>query len=682
MIVKKIGFYLGYFLSCLGILFSVNSYIAYENHSKGEVASAFVTKDTRIEIGFENEDFTFSFPESNVESFKFNLNSSKMKHSMFYMESYVNEYHNPFIGDEDVKVLIYDRNVDNYFGVNLTEGNYPTKDQVIVSREFADKYNIISLPAEISFSKMLNGEISEDSIVVGGIFDSNENKYTHKPDKNGREATDLCIISYDSENFKHFGAFICVFEFLTNDDVTNSFLLPLGLSMIGGVRSFAAYEDMSSMKTNKELSNILSTWYSDDLDKALFDCRAYSITIFVLSLIMFVLLSIWFFVKRTIKTDIFMVCLVDLLISLLCITFLNKTIIGGKALILISNFSSLIFLAQICLIFSIILITNLIVESKQNIKRANDKTHRLSRRKKGLVSIIIPSYNGGKYLSRAIDSALNQTYKNIEIIVVNDGSKDGGITDRIAEKYKDKIIYIKKENGGVSTALNLGIQKASGYFINWLSHDDELKPTSIEERMKLWIMYGNDEKVIVGSSVSFINEQDEVITRVAAKSRNIKDISDLLKSTVNGCSLLIPKMAFENHKFTDGVIYMPDYYMWAELLNDGYSFINVPLKLVNSRIHSEQITLKHIDLLEKDFEEFFANYIECKFGKNKHKELRKIMMILKRRSHLHPFYKKYIDKIINNLKETNHFDFWDKLELGINHLISWSVFIARKVMSK
>lgn len=682
MIVKKIGFYLGYFLSCLGILFSVNSYIAYENHSKGEVASAFVTKGTRIEIGFENEDFAFSFPESNVNSFEFNLNSSKMKHAMFYLESYVNEYHNPFIGDEDVKVLIYDRNVDNYFGVNLIEGNYPTKDQVIVSKEFADKYNIVSLPTEISFSKMLNGEISEDSIVVGGIFDSNENKYTHKPDKNGEEATDLCIISYGTKNFEHFGAFICVFEFLTNDDVTNSFLLPLGLSMVGGVRSFTAYEDMSSMKINEELSNILSTWYSDDFDKALFDCRAYSITIFVLSLIMFVLLSIWFFLRRTIKTDIFMICLVDLLISLLCITFLNKIIIGGKTLILISNFSSLILLAQICLIFSIILITNLIVESKQNIKGANDKTHRLSRSKKGLVSIIIPSYNGGKYLSRAIDSALNQTYKNIEIIVVNDGSKDGGRTDRIAEKYKDKIIYIKKENGGVSTALNLGIQKASGYFINWLSHDDELTPTSIRDRLQAWVFCGMNPKTIIGSKLIYINEDDKPIKRVAAKSRNVDNIADLLCSTVNGCSLLLAKSIFKKHKFTGGVVYMPDYYMWAELLKDGYSFVTVPNKLVKSRIHADQITVKRMDLLEKDFKDFFKKFVAYKFRENKYVELRKIMMILKRRSHIRPFYKQYINRIKKQLKDTKHYNFWDSFELGINGFISWLVFIARKVTSK
>ena len=80
-----------------------------------------------------------------------------------------------------------------------------------------------------------------------------------------------------------------------------------------------------------------------------------------------------------------------------------------------------------------------------------------------LVSIVIPVYNGENYLKEAIDSALAQTYKNIEVIVVNDGSSDK--TDEICKSYGSKIRYFKKENGGVSTALNLGIEKMASIFL-------------------------------------------------------------------------------------------------------------------------------------------------------------------------------------------------------------------------
>ena len=79
-----------------------------------------------------------------------------------------------------------------------------------------------------------------------------------------------------------------------------------------------------------------------------------------------------------------------------------------------------------------------------------------------LVSIVIPVYNGSNYLAQAIDSALGQTYPNCEVLVVNDGSDDGGATAELALGYGEKIRYFEKENGGVATALNLGIRQMAG----------------------------------------------------------------------------------------------------------------------------------------------------------------------------------------------------------------------------
>ena len=91
---------------------------------------------------------------------------------------------------------------------------------------------------------------------------------------------------------------------------------------------------------------------------------------------------------------------------------------------------------------------------------------------KPLISVLIPVYNGSNYLEEALESVLEQTYSNYEIIVVNDGSNDEGKTKKIALKYENKIRYFEKENGGVASALNYGISKANGDYISWLSHDD------------------------------------------------------------------------------------------------------------------------------------------------------------------------------------------------------------------
>ena len=101
-----------------------------------------------------------------------------------------------------------------------------------------------------------------------------------------------------------------------------------------------------------------------------------------------------------------------------------------------------------------------------------------------LVSIVIPAYNASNYLADAVNSALAQTYKNIEIIVVNDGSKDDGATRAVAETFGDKIRYFEKENGGSSSALNYGIKLMKGEWFSWLSHDDLYYPKKIEKEIE------------------------------------------------------------------------------------------------------------------------------------------------------------------------------------------------------
>src|SRR6267142_980278 len=88
-----------------------------------------------------------------------------------------------------------------------------------------------------------------------------------------------------------------------------------------------------------------------------------------------------------------------------------------------------------------------------------------------LVSIIIPVFNGAKLIGEAIDSALAQSWPFIEVIVVDDGSDDGGATQGVLARYGDSIRVLAKSNGGVATALNAGIAAMRGNWFSWLSHD-------------------------------------------------------------------------------------------------------------------------------------------------------------------------------------------------------------------
>lgn len=227
-----------------------------------------------------------------------------------------------------------------------------------------------------------------------------------------------------------------------------------------------------------------------------------------------------------------------------------------------------------------------------------------------LVSIIIPVYNGHKYLKTAIDAALNQTYKNIEIIVVNDGSKDNGKSERIAKKYGKKIRYYHKENGGVSTALNYGIRKMKGDYFAWLSHDDYIEKNHIEKLVELVSIEGN-EKVIPFSSFKIIDENgnldipktiDSQIFCMDYKISKLKNYYSLLQGEINGGSVLIPKEAFEKYGlFNKNLRITQERDMWSRLIKE-YHFINVPYDTASIRIHSAQVSNTAPNVVEKSNE--------------------------------------------------------------------------------
>lgn len=222
-----------------------------------------------------------------------------------------------------------------------------------------------------------------------------------------------------------------------------------------------------------------------------------------------------------------------------------------------------------------------------------------------LVSIIIPVYNGSNYVKEAIDSALAQTYKNIEIIVVNDGSKDDGATEQIALSYGDKIRYFAKENGGVSTALNLGIEKMQGEYFSWLSHDDAYTPNKVEDQIKELKNIPQDklDSTILMCDSSFIDGNSKPLKRNQKKIKagyytNVEMFNQIFSGySIGGCALLIPKKLFENlGKFREDLRYMQDMELWYRFFIGGTNLYYSNTQGVLSRVHGAQVTVtgKHM----------------------------------------------------------------------------------------
>lgn len=253
-----------------------------------------------------------------------------------------------------------------------------------------------------------------------------------------------------------------------------------------------------------------------------------------------------------------------------------------------------------------------------------------------LVSIIIPVYNGANYMREAIDSALAQTYHNLEVIVVNDGSKDNGQTEEIANSYGDRIRYFSKPNGGVSSALNMGIRNMRGTYFSWLSHDDVYEPNKVAKQVEA--LEGCDSQTIIYCDYSQIDEYSQPITTNRIKScftpykiySGTEILEVLLKrASLHGCALLIPKAVFETVGcFDESLRFCQDYFMWYKLFLGGCSMKCIPDKLVKGRIHGNQLTQTGQRLFRGEYAEI-SHYLTTAFAEasNEYSNLLRLYLI-------------------------------------------------------
>lgn len=208
-----------------------------------------------------------------------------------------------------------------------------------------------------------------------------------------------------------------------------------------------------------------------------------------------------------------------------------------------------------------------------------------------IVSIVIPVFNGSNYLGAAIDSALAQTYANIEVVVVNDGSTDDGATEKIARSYGDKISYYTKENGGVATALNYGIKKMKGDYFSWLSHDDLYEPNKVAEQVAYLKQSGDDHTIVACNASVLYASGVKKKTYIDAETFKYIDIFLSTSASVglNGCALLIPRAALiHSGGFDKNLPVTQDYDLWFRLVKQGYSFHLLEKHLIISRRHAGQ----------------------------------------------------------------------------------------------
>jgi glycosyltransferase involved in cell wall biosynthesis len=222
------------------------------------------------------------------------------------------------------------------------------------------------------------------------------------------------------------------------------------------------------------------------------------------------------------------------------------------------------------------------------------------------VSIIIPVYNGANYMREAIDSALAQTSSEVEVILVNDGSRDNGATAAIARSYGDRIRYIEKENGGVSSALNRGIAEMRGRWFSWLSHDDRYLPAKVATQLAF--LDGNPSARVVGCNFELIDEHGHVTSEFHEHLSVVRTGREVLSSWIYGCGLLIDRAALiDAGLFNESNRTTQDLEMWLRLVERNPIQL-IPDVLAQFRQHAEAGSRTE-SRYQRDKDELFARIL-------------------------------------------------------------------------
>ncbi|MBN1897726.1 MAG: glycosyltransferase [Spirochaetes bacterium] len=254
-----------------------------------------------------------------------------------------------------------------------------------------------------------------------------------------------------------------------------------------------------------------------------------------------------------------------------------------------------------------------------------------------LVSVIIPCYKAAKFIRGTIESVLRQTYKNFEIIIIDDGSRDNTKTV-IKDLIRKKNIryYYHKENLGVSASTNLGIKRSKGLYLAFLDHDDRYFPAKLEICMKALETGRGD--IVYGNAVYQDVERKTKKIYVPPPKKNYSDFEYILinlNPIPSSSSVMMRKDCFKKTglfnidlKAKAGV---QDFDMWLRLSKAGFKFFHIDQDLIQynlSRRKGSSLKKENVRDLIHDLKSVFNRFIKYLKGTKKKQALTNYYMRL------------------------------------------------------
>lgn len=246
------------------------------------------------------------------------------------------------------------------------------------------------------------------------------------------------------------------------------------------------------------------------------------------------------------------------------------------------------------------------------------------------VSVILPCYNGSRWIKSAIESVLAQTYPDFELIVVDDGSTDNSKEILASYLYDRRFRYLHQENKGFSAAINRGIKESSGNLIGFIGQDDLCMPNKLE--LQLRYLRENTSVDLVHSNYCVIDSEDKLvklryirIPEATSKKKLVKEM--FLKNFIGHETVLVKKKCFDDvGLFDEKMVGCSDHDMWMRII-DHFNIGYIDTILVKKREHEGQLSQLRIDAMIKD------EFLLVQKAINRHPFLK--MVVGKKLSHLY-----------------------------------------------
>lgn len=270
-----------------------------------------------------------------------------------------------------------------------------------------------------------------------------------------------------------------------------------------------------------------------------------------------------------------------------------------------------------------------------------------------LISVIIPVYNNEILLKRSLESVVNQTYTNLEIIIISDGSMKPEIIKKIIKNFHQKnIIFIQnKINRGVSYVLNQAINISTGVFINWLSHDDFFHKDKINLQYNDLIIHNAD--ISYTNFIQVKNNDMIYIKSVNLNNSSNQFISMVLNDNIHGCSILLRSSIIKDNNFLFNTKFrhVQDYDFWLKIIKN-YKFRYLNKFLLYSQVHEAQSSIIYYEQSIKEKKLFWGGILNNIYNDNLKKIIVfRVIVSLSKRNYLNfyesnNFDKKLLDKYL------------------------------------